>query len=117
MNTNFDPRRGGPQGVIAQVVAVIVGVLALGAAFMFSLVVFAVVAVAGLGFWLYFWWKTRAVRKAFREQMEEARNMSSGGDFRPGQTSGPQAGGDIIEGESVRVVEPDQRLEERDNRG
>lgn len=66
---------------------------------MFSLVflsVFAVVGVLALG---YFWWHTRALRKALREQARQATP--------PGQT-GPHAaeeaaGGAVIEGEAVRV--------------
>lgn len=65
--------------------AIVVAVLA----FMFSLAALAVVAVgvALLGGWL--WWKTRAVRKQVREQMERQANL------RP-------ADGYIIEGEVVR---------------
>ncbi len=47
-----------------------VGLLILGLTF--SVVVFAVVAVAGLGAWAYIWWKTRKVRRAIREQQQAA---------------------------------------------
>jgi HAMP domain-containing protein len=40
--------------------------LALG--FMFSLIVFAVIAVIGLALWGYVRWKTRKLRRAMREQ-------------------------------------------------
>ena len=65
--------------------AVVVAILA----FMFSLAALAVVAVGGalLGGWL--WWKTRAMRKQVREQMERQANL------RP-------ADGYIIEGEVIR---------------
>lgn len=42
-----------------------IGLIILG--FMFSLVLVAVIAVLGLVAWIYFYWKTRAVRKALRE--------------------------------------------------
>ena len=46
---------------------VMVGVFAL--ALTFSVALFAVVITVGAVAWGYFWWKTRAVRKAMREHM------------------------------------------------
>ena len=68
--------------------AIIVAILA----FMFSLAALAVVAVGGalLGGWL--WWKTRAVRKQMREQMQR-------------QATQRPDGGYIIEGEVIRRSE------------
>lgn len=99
MNTNFDPARRQPRSLLAQVLTVIVGLALLTAAFMFSLVFFAVVAVAGLIFWMYFWWKTRALRKQLRERMDE---QVRAGAFEP-PISEPVARGEVIEGEAVRV--------------
>lgn len=45
---------------------VILGLLVLG--FMFSLVLFAVLAVGGLLLWVFFWWKTRKLRQAMETQ-------------------------------------------------
>ena len=104
MNINFDPSGRQPRGILAQGLTVIVSIVALGAAFMFSLVVFALVAVVGLGLWLYFWWKTRALRRQIREQMRAQA-------FAP-QTSESRNGGEVIEGEAVRVVESDKRLDQ-----
>jgi ABC-type nickel/cobalt efflux system permease component RcnA len=102
MNTNFDPLRRQPKGVLAQVLTLVFSVVALGAAFMFSLVMFAIVAVAALIFGLFFWWKTRALRKQMREQML---NQSSGTPhFETASDS------DVIEGEAVRVVDERSRL-------
>ena len=105
MSINFNSRGRPPQGPIAQLLTVIGGALVLGAAFMFSLVFFAVLAIAGLIFWLYFMWKTRALRRQMREQL----NTQQGA-----QPSGPttEAHGDIIEGEAVRVVDERHRLDE-----
>jgi hypothetical protein len=109
MNINFDPAgRQGSKGVFAQALALIAGVIALGAALMFSLVFFAVVAVAGLILWLYLWWKTRALRKLMREQA--ARQMN--GQPFDTQAPGQDAGGEVIEGEAVRVVDERNRLSE-----
>lgn len=101
MSTNFNSRGRPPQGPVAQLLTVIGGALVLGAAFMFSLVFFAVLAIAGLIFWLYFMWKTRALRRQMREQQ---------GAQAPGPT--PPASGDIIEGEAVRVVDERSRLDQ-----
>ena len=62
MNINFNRPPRSPKGILAQLFTVVVGAILLGAAFMFSLVFFAVLAIAGVILWLYFWWKTRAVR-------------------------------------------------------
>lgn len=107
MSINFSSRGRPPQGPVAQLLTVIGGALVLGAAFMFSLVFFAVLAIAGLIFWLYFMWKTRALRRQMREQLDAQME---------GQTSGPAtsapASGDIIEGEAVRVVDERHRLDQ-----
>jgi len=105
MSINFNSRGGRPQGLVAQLLTVIGGALVLGAAFMFSLVFFAVLAIAGLIFWLYFMWKTRALRRQMREQLDaDAR--------RPASPPPAPASGDIIEGEAVRVVDERSRLGE-----
>ena len=106
MSINFNSRGRRPQGPVAQVLTVIGGALVLGAAFMFSLVFFAVLAIAGLIFWLYFMWKTRALRRQMREQMDVQMDAQASG-----PASAP-ASGDIIEGEAVRVVDERHRLDE-----
>ena len=61
------PRRGfrlafgGPLGTIGGVVA---GAVGLVAAFALSIVLFAVLLVAGVAFGGWFWWKTRDLRRA-----------------------------------------------------
>lgn len=80
---------------------VMVGVFAL--ALTFSVALFAVVITVGAVAWGYFWWKTRAVRKAMREHMAaemEARRAAGGA---PGG-SGAGTRGLIIEGEVIREV-------------
>lgn len=110
MNINFDSSKQ-PKGVFAQVLTIIASIVLLIGAFMFSLVFFAVIAIAGLILWLYFWWKTRAIRAHIRKQMEQqASGQGQGPEFKP-QASEP-ASGDIIEGEAVRVVEERNRLSE-----
>ena len=75
---------------------------------MFSLVFFALVALAGLLFWMYFMWKTRALRQQLRERMDE---QVRAGAFEP-PVSEPVAGGEVIEGEAVRVVDERNRVAE-----
>ena len=106
MSINFNSRGRRPQGPVAQLLTVLGGALVLGAAFMFSLVFFAVLAIAGLIFWLYFMWKTRALRRQMREQMDVQMDAQASG-----PASAP-ASGDIIEGEAVRVVDERHRLDE-----
>lgn len=108
MNINFDPARRQPRGLLARGMMAIVGLVLLTAAFMFSLIFFAVLALAGLVFWIYFMWKTRALRQQLRERMDEQERAQ---DFEP-PVSGPAAGGAIIEGEAVRVVDERNRLAE-----
>ncbi len=108
MNINFNPARRQPRGLLAQVLTVIVGLVLLTAAFMFSLVFFALVAFAGLLFWMYFMWKTRALRKQLRQRMDE---QVRAGAFEP-PVSEPVAGGEVIEGEAVRVVDERNRVAE-----
>ena len=108
MSINFSSRGRPPQGPLAQLLTVIGGALVLGAAFMFSLVFFAVLAIAGLVFWLYFLWKTRALRRQMREQIDAQMDAQRGT-----QASGPApTSGDIIEGEAVRVVDERNRLDQ-----
>jgi 1,4-dihydroxy-2-naphthoate octaprenyltransferase len=104
MNTNFDPAGRQPQTLLARVLAVVVGLLALAAAFMFSIVIFGAVAIAGLILWLYFLWKTRALRQQIREQMRAQEAAPKAAQADPA--------GEVIEGESVRVVDERNRLGE-----
>ena len=105
MSINFNSRGRQPKGLIAQLLTVIGGALVLGAAFMFSLVFFAVLAIAGLIFWLYFMWKTRALRRQMREQLDASARSQACSPSAP-------AAGDIIEGEAVRVVDERNRLDQ-----
>jgi len=61
----FRPNAG--TGPLGNLLAAVAGVFLLMAAVMFSLVILAVVAVAGTAVWGYFRWKTRKLRKAMQE--------------------------------------------------
>ena len=75
-------------GILGKVVTMVAGVLLLAAAFMLSVLVFAVVAVVALGVLGYFWWKTRELRRQMREH---------------------PPGGRVIEGEAI-VDMPDDEV-------
>ena len=104
MSINYDPAGRQAKGPVAQVLTAILGVIVLAGALMFSLVFFAVIAVAGLILWGWFWWKTRALRRQIREQMQ-AQSVDAP-DFEP------MAEGEVIEGEVIRVVDEAKRLGE-----
>ncbi len=53
--------------------AFLAGAILLILGFVFSLVVFAVIVVLGLGVWGYLWWKTRKLRRAMQEQAQVGR--------------------------------------------
>ncbi|MBT9522169.1 MAG: hypothetical protein IV101_14930 [Dechloromonas sp.] len=101
-STRHNPqfRQGTPPGPLAKLAAFVLSAAFMVLAFMFSLVALAVVAVLGvaLGGWL--WWKTRTLRKQM-QQMREARQTGFGQ---------PTRGDQVIEGEFIREVPPDQRL-------
>ena len=111
MRINFNAVQRKPQGVFAQVVTAIVGVVVLIGAAMFSLVFLAVIAVAGLIFWIYFWWKTRAIRAQIEQQMRAQAQYRSADP----QAAAPASEGDVIDGEAVRVAESDRMLNQNDD--
>lgn len=102
MNISFNSSGRRPKSPLGQFFAALLGLLVLGAALMFSLVFVAVLAVAGLVFWLYFWWKTRAIRKQFEAQLREPEFSSS--------APTPKSEGDVIEGQAVRVADERDKL-------
>jgi len=71
-------------GLVGKVLTFVAGAVVLVMAFMFSLLVFAVVVTGGLLVWGYLWWRTRELHRQMRE--------------RP-------PGGRVIEGETIRDVE------------
>lgn len=84
-----------PQSLLGRIIAFILTATLIVLALMFSLVALAVATVGGLIFAGWFWWKTRALRKAMRDAAPA-----------PGQAAGT---GEFIDGECVREV-PDDRL-------
>jgi hypothetical protein len=106
MPINFDAPERTPQSLAARIVATVLGVIAFGAAMMFSVVIFVGLALAALVFGGYVWWKTRALRRTMREQMRDY-------GFEPAEDgmAGEAGDAEIIEGDAVRVDEDRPRLE------
>lgn len=75
--------------MLRNALALITGAILLVIGFMFSLVILAVVFVIGLAVWGYFWWKTRKLRQALREEAMRC----------------PPSDGHIVEGEAIVVDE------------
>jgi len=63
----------GGWSIFTRVLLALVGLAGLVLAFMFSIVLLAIAAVLALVLILYFWWKTRHLRKRFRETADEGR--------------------------------------------
>jgi uncharacterized membrane protein len=79
--------------LLGKLFALIITAILLTLGLMFSMVLLAIVAVVGIAAFGYFWWRTRALRKAMREHPLDR-----------------QPGGQIIEGEAIVVEEhPDQK--------
>jgi len=63
----------GGLSIFTRVLLALVGLVGLVFAFMFSIVLLAIAAVLALFLFVYFWWKTRYLRKRFRDTAEEGR--------------------------------------------
>jgi len=86
------------RGVFGTVLAIMGGVVLLAGAVVFSVVLLAVAAVAGVLVGGYLWWKTRSLRRQLREQ----------GGAHPGavwQGGESPPGGAVIEGDFVREAD------------
>jgi uncharacterized SAM-binding protein YcdF (DUF218 family) len=87
------------RGPLATLLAVISGTALIVLGFTFSLVILAAVAVIGLFGFGYLWWKTRALRKQIREQMESLAQQQ------PATSPvGNSDEGVVIEGEVLRAA-------------
>jgi hypothetical protein len=83
------------RGVFGTALAIAGGVVLLAGAVVFSVVLLAVAAVAGVLVGGYLWWKTRSLRRQLREQAEAHPGAGS-------QPGGSPRDGTVIEGDFVR---------------
>lgn len=74
--------------MLKNLLGLLTGAILLLLGFMFSVLILFVIAVIGLGIWIYFWWKTRALRQAMQANV-------------PRQ----EPDGQIIDGEAIVVEE------------
>ena len=98
--------RGAPRSLGGRILWLILGSVLLVLAAMFSLIVLAAIASVGSVFAARWWWKTRALRKLWRE-MKAAAQAASGpaSAAKQADAASPREPGDFIDGEFVR--EPD----------
>lgn len=61
-----------PASPLQKVVSAVIGLALLALGLMFSVVLIAVLVVAGLAAWAYLWWKTRNLRRILRERQAPA---------------------------------------------
>jgi uncharacterized protein HemX len=66
------------------------GIVLLLLSITFSVVAAGLIAVLGLGIWIYFWWKTRKLHQAMKNHMT---------------SSGETVSGEVIEGEATVIEE------------
>lgn len=97
-----------PPGLIARSLAVIAAAGLAVLTFMFSLVVFSVVVVVGLGVAAWFWWRTRELRRRMREARAAMdAQMDIGAQRGPRPTAQRRNEGLVIEGDFIREVPQD----------
>lgn len=105
---------GGPPATPPTLLQKIVGAVVMAGVFVlaltFSVALFAVLLTAGVAIWAWVWWKTRALRKAMRAQMDA--EAASGRGPRP-----QSARGLIIEGEVIRELRTDEEGSANDDVG
>lgn len=88
-----------PPGLLRKTAAIAVTAAVAGVVLMASAVFFAVILVVGVFAMAYLWWKTRDLRKMMRNFPPR------GADTQSGTFRGEEAGGEVIEGEVIRVHE------------
>jgi hypothetical protein len=95
-----------PAGPLGKIFAALIGAALLVLGLMFSVVIIAVAIAFGLVIWGWMWWKTRALRRQMRDQME-ARMAAGEGASAPYPDGGAaQSSGRVIEGEVIRADDP-----------
>ena len=98
----LDQRNSGGGNLLSTILTMVAGAALLVAGFIFSLLILSVIAVVALVVWAWFWWKTRALRRHLREQVEQMQREQPRGPA----PSAPMTEGVIIEGEVIREEPP-----------
>ena len=92
-----------PKSLLGKILSLLLGATLLVLAVMFSVVALAIVAVGGVIFAGWFWWKTRALRQALKENQANAQAFNPNPESMQAASS---ASATIIEGEFVREAAP-----------
>ncbi|MEO6975007.1 MAG: hypothetical protein ABI144_03895 [Gallionella sp.] len=96
---NLPPNSTNIPGPFRNLLAVVATAAVFGLALMFSVVVVAIILVAGTIAWGYLWWRTRELRK-------QMRNYPPPGMMREGEMAEEDViRGEVIEGEAVHVTD------------
>lgn len=88
------PGETGNVSPLRKIVTALVGLTVFGLMLMFSVALFAIILIAGVIGWGFLWWKTRKLRSQLSD-MASAQIVRESEDH----------GGNVIEGEAVRVDE------------
>lgn len=100
----FEARGGaGGPGILKSLLGLVVGTVLIVAGFVFSLVFLAVFVAVAIVVGGYLWWKTRAIRRQFQAQMEQAQaQMRAQAERQQAAGASGETGGTVIEGEFRR---------------
>tara|TARA_Y100000385_G_scaffold79181_1_gene80592 strand:+ start:845 stop:1117 length:273 start_codon:yes stop_codon:yes gene_type:complete len=63
----------GSSSILKRIFFGLIGLASVILAFMFSIVLLAIISVVVVGLFIFFWWKTRNLRKNIREANQEGR--------------------------------------------
>jgi hypothetical protein len=99
----ISPTAGNSPGLLRKTVAVITMVVLAGVVLMFSAILLAVILIIVVFGGTYLWWKTRALRKLMKEQMQGF--PPQGAAMRSDAFVGEVFEGEVIEGEAILVDE------------
>ena len=101
----ISPPSANRPGLLRKAVAIVWTVALIGLALMFSAVLLTAILIVAVIGGAYLWWKTREIRRLMREQRQNfpPPGAQAGSDVFRGEAWS----GEVIEGEAVRVHEPD----------
>lgn len=103
MQIKFTPPSSQPSNPLRKVSAFIVTLALAGVALMFSAVLLAFILIVAVVGGAVLWWKTRAIRKQMRAQMQGFAPRSAA--IQREAFAGEIIKGEVIEGEVIRVDE------------
>ncbi len=97
-----------PKSLLGKVLSLLLGATFLVLAVMFSVIALTIVALGGVIFAGWFWWKTRALRKAMQASQIDQYTFNTGRANATNTTASTNA--TVIEGECMREAGPAAHL-------